>query len=335
MAGLRLPIPPTWRRHSWVLTLLVGLAAVLLPQVDPDPYLVSVATQAFVYMGLGLGLNMVVGYAGLLDLGYAAFFAVGAYGSGILATVYHWPILATVPAVILMAILAGLVIGGPTLRLRSDYLAIVTLGFGEMIQIIANNLSITGGATGIYGIPPITVFGFQMLEPVDYYYVLLCIVALYVAISWRIRRSKIGRAWLAIREDEDAALAMGINTVRYKLFAYVGGAVFASLIGVVYGTAMTAIAPPSFGYEQSVLSLVAVLIGGMGSIPGMLVGGFLVEVVPEAMRSFSSFRLLLFGIVMVLVMIFRPQGVWPEQRLRWRQRREPALDAGAAAEEVP
>lgn len=333
IARLGAAIPDSWRRYAWVGTAIILLIAIFFPQADPDPYLISVATQALVYMGLALGLNMVVGYAGLLDLGYAAFFAVGAYGSGILSTEFHMPVLAAAPVVIVMAVVAGLIIGGPTLRLRSDYLAIVTLGFGEMIQIIANNLSITGGATGIYGIPPISIFGYQLLQPVDYYYVLLVIVVAYVAISWRVRRSKIGRAWLAIREDEDAALAMGINTVRYKLYAYIGGAVFASLIGVVYGTAMTAISPPSFGYAQSVLTLVAVLIGGMGSIPGMLVGGFLVEAVPEAMRSFSTFRLLLFGIVMVLVMIFRPQGVWPERRLRWR-RRVQETDAAKPLEEV-
>ena len=322
---------PDVRRYSWAGILLAIVAVALVPHFDPDPYLISVATLAFVYMGLALGLNMVVGYAGLLDLGYAAFFAVGAYGSAILATTYHWPLLATAPAVVLMAIVAGLIIGGPTLRLRSDYLAIVTLGFGEITQITANNLQITGGATGIFDIPPLSLFGWQLLQPVDYYYVLLGMVVLYAIITWRLRRSKIGRAWLAIREDEDAALAMGINTVRYKIYAYVGGAVFASLIGLVYGAAMTAIAPTSFGYPESVLCIVAVLIGGMGSIPGMLVGGFLVEAVPEALRNLADFRLLLFGVVMVLVMIFRPQGVWPAQSMRWAKR----LTGAARPADVP
>jgi branched-chain amino acid transport system permease protein len=310
---------------------LALLLAVWLPLGDPNPYLVGVATQALVYVGLALGLNMVVGYAGLLDLGYAAFFAIGAYGSSILSTTYRWPIGLTIPAVILMAIISGVIIGGPTLRLRSDYLAIVTLGFGEIIQTTATNLGITGGATGIFGIPPLQIFGIQLIQPVDYYYVLLGLCLVYLAITWRVRRSKIGRAWLAIREDEDAALAMGINTVRYKLYAYVAGAAFASLIGLVYGTYMTAIAPTSFGYEQSVLIIVAVLIGGMGSIPGMVIGGILVEIIPEAMRSFSDLRLLLFGVVMVLVMIFRPQGVWPEQAPRWR-RADPQTAGPAAGE---
>jgi branched-chain amino acid transport system permease protein len=305
---------------AWTGGVLALLAAVLLPVVDPDPYLIGVGTQALVYVGLALGLNMVVGYAGLLDLGYAAFFAIGAYGSSILTTTYHWPIGAAVPAVMLMAILSGLIIGGPTLRLRSDYLAIVTLGFGEIIQTTANNLQITGGATGIFDIPPLSAFGVSLYQPVDYYYLLVGLCVVYLAITWRIRRSKIGRAWLAIREDEDAALAMGINTVRYKLFAYIGGAVFASLIGLVYGAFMTAITPTSFGYEQSVLIIVAVLIGGMGSIPGMVIGGILVEVIPEAMRDFSDLRLLLFGIIMVIVMIFRPAGVWPERPLTWARR---------------
>jgi branched-chain amino acid transport system permease protein len=295
--------------------ILALAAALLLPVVNPDPYLIGVGVQALVYVGLALGLNMVVGYAGLLDLGYAAFFAIGAYGSSILTATYHWPLGAAVLAVIAMAILSGLIIGGPTLRLRSDYLAIVTLGFGEIIQTTANNLQVTGGATGIFDIPPLAAFGVTLYQPVDYYYLLIALSLLYLGITWRLRRSKIGRAWLAIREDEDAALAMGINTVRYKLFAYIGGAIFASIIGVVYGAFMTAITPTSFGYEQSVLIIVAVLIGGMGSIPGMVIGGILVEVIPEAMRDFSDLRLLLFGIIMVLVMIFRPSGILPERPL--------------------
>lgn len=308
---------PNGSRRSRGFISLVLLVLIIAPFVLHSTYYLSVATQAGVFIGLALGLNMVVGYAGLLDLGYAAFFAIGAYGSSILSTVLHWPLIATLPAVIAMAIVAGLIIGGPTLRLRSDYLAIVTLGFGEIIQITATNLQITGSATGIFDIPPLSAFGFQLDRPIDYYYVMMFVVVLFAFVVSRLRRSKIGRAWLAIREDEDAALAMGINTVNYKLYAYVGGAVFASIVGLVYGALMTAIAPTSFGYEQSILIIVAVLIGGMGSIPGMIIGGIIVEAVPELMRSFSDFRLLVFGVIMILVMIFRPQGVWPERREKW------------------
>ena len=227
--------------------LAIGLFVLVLiaaPIIYPSTYFISVATQAGVYIGLALGLNMVVGYAGLLDLGYAAFFAIGAYGSSILSSLLHWSLLETLPLVLIMAVISALIIGGPTLRLRSDYLAIVTLGFGEIIQITATNLNITGGATGIYDIPPLSLFGFQLLQSIDYYYVLLFLVLLFAYFVSRLRRSKIGRAWLAIREDEDAALAMGINTVNYKIYAYVGGAIFAAVIGLVYGALMTAIFRP-------------------------------------------------------------------------------------------
>ncbi|WP_274434641.1 branched-chain amino acid ABC transporter permease [Alicyclobacillus sp. ALC3] len=311
----RLPTVLSGRNGVFVVGLV--LVFIMAPIVYPSSYFISVATQAGIYIGLALGLNMVVGYAGLLDLGYAAFFAIGAYGSSILSSVLHWPLLATLPFVLIMAIISALIIGGPTLRLRSDYLAIVTLGFGEIIQVTATNLNITGGATGMYDIPPLSLFGFQLTQGIDYYYVLLFLIVLFVYVVFRLRRSKVGRAWLAIREDEDAALAMGINTVNYKIYAYVGGAIFAAIIGLVYGALMTAVAPTSFGYQQSILVLVAVLIGGMGSIPGMIVGGILVEAIPEVMRSLSDYRLLVFGVIMIIVMIFRPQGIWPERRVRW------------------
>jgi branched-chain amino acid transport system permease protein len=260
---------------------------------------------------LAVGLNIVVGYCGLLDLGYAAFFAIGAYTSGILATRLDWPLLATIPAVLLAAVLAGVVIGGPTLRLRSDYLAIVTLGFGEIIRITANNLEITGGPSGIFGIPGITIGGLDLSGPVAFYYTCVVAVALAVLGAARLGRSRLGRAWRFVREDEDAAEAMGIHTYKVKLAAYIAGAIWGGLAGILFGAQLTAISPQSFTFLWSALILMAVVLGGMGSTPGVVIGAIFVSVLPELLRGAADYRYFIFGVLLIVVMIFRPQGMWP------------------------
>lgn len=289
--------------------------AALLPQLTHNDYVISVAFQAEILMCLALGLNIVVGYAGLLDLGFAAFFAIGAYTTGLLSTKAGWPILATLPPAVLFAIVGAVFVGSPTLRLRSDYLAVVTLGFGEIIQATVNNLPQTGGATGIFGIPPLTIGSLQVVTPAGYFYVFLVLVAVFAFASTRLRHSRLGRAWLCIREDEDAAQAMGIRTQRYKLYAYIGGAVLGALTGSLYAPALSAIAPPSFGFGESLLILIAVSIGGMGSIWGAVLGGLLVELLPEALRQFAQARLLVFGLALIVMMLLRPHGLLPEGAL--------------------
>lgn len=288
------------------------VAAVLFPLLFPNPYFVELGVQVGFYMVLAVGLNMVAGFCGLLDLGYAAFFAIGAYTTGILTTRLHFSFWLTIPFAVLFAAVAGVIVGGPTLRLRSDYLAIVTLGFGEIVQITANNLSITGGATGIFGIPPLRLGSHLITGKTDYYYLMLVLVILAVIGANSLRHSRVGRAWHFIREDEDAALAMGVNTALFKLYAYITGAIWASVVGTVYAVSMTAIAPESFSYSQSVLILIAVILGGLGSIPGVLIGAVIVTVLPEILRDVSVYRLLIFGVLMVVFMILRPQGIWPE-----------------------
>jgi branched-chain amino acid transport system permease protein len=302
---------------------LIGLAvAVLAPFVNATPYALSVMTSALLFVMLAVGLNIVVGYCGLLDLGYAAFFAIGAYVSGVLATKYGWPLLSTVPVVVVAAVLAGVVIGAPTLRLRSDYLAIVTLGFGEIIRITANNLDITGGPSGIYGIPGLEVFGIDLSDPVALYYTCVVIVALAVLGAARLGRSKIGRAWRFIREDEDAAEAMGINTYRVKLAAYIAGAIWGGLAGVLFGAQLTAISPPSFTFLWSALILMAVVLGGMGSNPGVVLGAIFISVLPELLREAADYRYFVFGLLLIVVMIFRRQGLWPAFAAERRGRRD-------------
>lgn len=325
--------------------MLVALvAAALLPATGQGNYVMSIAVQIEILMCLVLGLNLVVGYAGMLDLGFAAFFAIGAYATGLLSVDLHWPILATIPVSVGAALIGAVFVGVPTLRLRSDYLAVVTLGFGEIIQEIVTNLNQTGGPEGITGIPPLRIGSLVVTTNDGYYDVFLVLVAVFVAVSFRVRHSRLGRAWLAIREDEDTAQAMGIKVRRFKLYAYMAGSVFGSITGSLYGPAFIAIAPPSFGFNESLLVVMAVSIGGIGSIWGGLLGAGIVVAFPEVFRQFAQARLLVFGVVLVLIMVLRPQGVWPESGLGLeraarvvsglqRRRAGRTASAGAAAAE--
>lgn len=318
--ALTLVDSPGARRAEGAGLVVVLAFGALLPQLTANQYYVSVGMQVEVMMCLALGLNMVVGYAGLLDLGFAAFFAIGAYTTGLLTTDLHWPVLLSIPPALVLALIGAVIVGVPTLRLRSDYLAVVTLGFGEIIQNIVNNLNQTGGPTGIFGIPPLAVGGFQIVSAAGYYYVFFVTLLVFIGVSWRVRHSWLGRAWLAIREDEDVAQAMGIKTRRYKLYAYMGGAILGAITGCFYAPAMIGIAPPTFGFMESLLVVMAVSIGGMGSLAGALFGALVVMAGPEVLRAFSQARLLVFGLVLVVMMMARPQGVWPEGGLGLRRR---------------
>lgn len=296
-------------RKKIAVVLLLAVACVL-PFLSNN-YWLDVATLALFYVVLAQGLNVVVGFAGLLDLGYAAFFAVGAYTTGILMTVYQWSFWLTLPVSMAFAAIVGVIIGAPTLRLRSDYLAIVTLGFGEIIRILAINLTITGSASGIYGIPRPSIGSYVLGGQTDFYYLILIIAVLVVVAVKRLGTSRIGRAWMYIREDEDAAEAMGINRINMKLLAYSIGAVIGSLAGSVFAVKMSAIAPLSFSFTQSIMILLAVVLGGLGSIPGVVLGAVLVIALPELLRSVEDWRYLIFGAALVAMMLFRPQGLWP------------------------
>jgi branched-chain amino acid transport system permease protein len=301
-----------------------------------------------------LGLNVVVGFAGLLDLGYVAFWAIGAYTAGILtgaanytmelragtATIadkpvwegWMWLILFVA---LVVAVIAGIILGSPTLRLRGDYLAIVTLGFGEIIRITANNLdSVTVGPRGIASIPhpeihagPIDLEWGTLVDD-KYYWLLLVFVVLWIVAIRLLDRSRIGRAWVAIREDEVAAAAMGVPVVRMKLAAFVIGASTAGIGGVIYAEQVNFINPPTFSILQSILILSMVVIGGMGSIKGAVLGAALVVLLPEIFRGFEDYRFFLFGVALVVIMIVRPQGLWPSRR------RELELKSGLKEDEL-
>ncbi|MBF0528059.1 MAG: branched-chain amino acid ABC transporter permease [Deltaproteobacteria bacterium] len=301
------------RRNQYILGAALLATFIIIPSIANN-YIVEVLTNTWFYVVLALGLNIVVGYAGLLDLGYAAFFAVGAYTTGILCTRYGFNFWLTIPCAVLLGIVVAVIIGFPTLRLRSDYLAIVTLGFGEITRIAVRNLEIAGRASGIVGINRPSIFGMELSQITHFYFVFLILALLAIFASYRLQFSRMGRAWQYVREDEDAAEAMGINRVWVKLNAYIVRSIFASVAGCFYAVKMTAISPESFSFNQSILVLLAVVLGGMGKIPGMIFGAFALVLFPEVFRGIGAMRMFVFGLALLILMIFRPQGIWPERR---------------------
>jgi branched-chain amino acid transport system permease protein len=312
---IRLPrrAQPTTTRAG--LTVAAAAVALLLPLVL-GAYPMSVAVTVVTYAILGLGLNVVVGYAGLLDLGYAAFFAIGAYTSSMLQVYTHWSFWETLPAAVIAAAVSGCIIGYPTLRLRSDYLAIVTLGFGEIVRITVTNLSVTGGPNGLYGIPPATVFGTVITSEDALYYLGLFFLLIAVVFTGLLSRSRLGRAWRTLREDETASEAVGVPATKVKLLAYVMGAMVGALAGMFFSAQFGTIDPTSFTFTTSVTILIVVIVGGMGSIPGMILGALIVVALPEALRPIASYRLLIFALGLIVLMLVRPQGLWPASRSR-------------------
>jgi branched-chain amino acid transport system permease protein len=277
------------------------------------------------YVLMGLGLNIVVGFAGLLDLGYVAFFAIGAYTAGLFTSMrsslaWGWSFWAAWPVAMFFAAMAGILLGVPVLRMRGDYLAIVTLGFGEIIRVLALSDLLKpyfGGAQGILEIPKPVVGGLTLLTSQYLYYLILlgCLVAIFI--SWRLSDSRVGRAWIAIREDEDVAEAMGINLVQYKLFAFAIGALFAGGSGAVFGSKLSSIYPHSFNLIISVNVLCLIIVGGVASIPGVVVGAFAMLFLPEVLRFAAEYRYLMYGAALVVMMLVKPEGLWPaEQRRR-------------------
>jgi len=320
----------------WVGFALIGFALAVLPfaLTQVGTTWVRITNYAILYILLALGLNIVVGFAGLLDLGYIAFYAVGAYVYALLASPQfglHLPFWVILPIGAAVAALFGAMLGAPTLKLRGDYLAIVTLGFGEIIRIFLNNLSrpvnITNGPQGITGIDPFTLPGFRFDSPIKYYYLLLAVVLIVIVINLRLQNSRIGRAWEAIREDEIAARAMGINTRNLKLLAFAMGASFGGIAGGMFSAIQAFISPESFILVESIMVVSMVVLGGMGNVWGVILGALLLSFVPEILRWTVTpvqealfgrmliepevIRMLLFGLALVLVMLFRPAGLLP------------------------
>ena len=335
------------KNAKWAGMALVAAALAVLPflLVQAGTSWVRITNYAILYCLLALGLNIVVGFAGLLDLGYIAFYAVGAYAYALLASPHfglHLPFWIILPIGAAVAALFGVLLGAPTLKLRGDYLAIVTLGFGEIVRIFLNNLSrpvnVTNGPQGVAGIDPLRIGGFsfaqperwlglQLSGPIKYYYALLALLLAIIAVNLRLHDSRVGRAWEAIREDEIAARAMGINTTALKLLAFAMGATFGGVAGGMFAAIQGFISPESFVLVESIMVVSMVVLGGMGNVWGVILGALLLSFTPEVLRwtvdplqravfgrsliDPEVIRMLLFGLALVLIMLFRPAGLVP------------------------
>jgi len=348
-----------------MIVIALALAALPFALASVGTAWVRITNLAILFVLLSLGLNIVVGFAGLLDLGYIAFYAVGAYVYALLASPHfnlHWPFWVILPLGAMLACFFGVLLGTPTLKLRGDYLAIVTLGFGEIIRIFMNNLSqpvnITNGPQGITLIDPFRIGSFSFAQPqtfaglnfsgpVKYYYLLLVVLLAVIVLNLRLQNSRIGRAWEAIREDEVAARAMGINTRNLKLLAFAMGASFGGVAGGMFSAIQGFISPESFVLVESINVLAMVVLGGMGNIWGVILGALLLSFVPEVLRYTVGpvqqqvfgrtiidpevIRMLLFGFTLVLMMLFRPAGILPSAT---RKRELETRRAAAAAPAV-
>lgn len=317
----RLADDPTLSRRALIGAAVAALIFPWLVSTGQNFYHVNVMVSALIFVVLGLGLNITVGLAGLLDLGYIAFFAVGAYTYALLNKAFGFGFWTCLPLGGLMGMLFGTLLGFPILRLRGDYLAIVTLGFGSITKIVLENWdTVFGGAAGIAGIPRPAFFGIALdgrQKAVYSYYLVLALVALTIFVTNRLKNSRVGRAWMALREDEIACVAMGVDMARTKLSAYALGAFWAGLVGVLFAAHNNFINPDSFTFMDSAMILAMVVLGGMGSILGVIIAALALKLLPEYLRAFAEYRMLVFGAVMVLMMIFRPQGLINNMRRKY------------------
>ena len=340
---------------------------------------VRIIDMTLLYVMLALGLNIVVGFAGLLDLGYIAFYAVGAYGAALLSSSQlsdnfvffqqlfpdglHMPFWVIVPLGAFLAAAAGIMLGTPILKMRGDNLALVTLGFGEIIRIFMNNwgkdsYNLTNGPRGINRIDPVTLFGYPLDRPLDlgftvltkeflYYYLFLLLAVLTVFVCYRLQNSRLGRAWMALREDDIAAKAMGINVRNIKLLAFSLGATFGGVAGAMFAAFQGFISPESFSFMESIVILTMVVLGGMGHIPGVILGAVLLSLLPEFLRftvepvqqmlfgrllvDTAILRQLILGAAMLLIMLFRPKGLWPRPEHKAKKHEMPAISSDTPA----
>jgi branched-chain amino acid transport system permease protein len=332
-------LPPRQQRTLRWGGIGLGILVLLVLPVLMRTYLSEVIDNVGLYVLMGLGLNIVVGFAGLLDLGYVAFFAIGAYTMALLtpsefgvANLSFWTAL---PFSVLAAVVMGIFLGVPVLRMRGDYLAIVTMGFGEVVRILVLSDFLApalGGAQGILKVPNPSVGALEIVKPEHLYYLILagCLLALFI--SWRLRDARLGRQWMALREDEDVAEAMGINLVKTKLLAFAIGAAFSGLSGAIFAAKLGSIFPHSFKLEVSIYVLCLIIVGGMGSLPGVIVGAFFIMGLPELLREFAEYRMLMYGALLIVMMLARPEGLWPsETRKRELRAAEEAVPAGGGS----
>lgn len=317
----------------------MGVVLLLLPPVL-GIFFSEILDNVMMYILMGIGLNIVVGFAGLLDLGYVAFFAIGAYTMGALTSpelgffnMTYWQAL---PFAMTASVLAGILLGLPVLKMRGDYLAIVTLGFGEIVRLLALSDWLRpwlGGTQGIQLVAQPQLGGFVLNTQQELYYLFLAGVGIVAFIAWRLKDSRIGRAWMALREDEDVASAMGINHITIKLMAFATGALFSGVAGTIFAAKLTSIYPHSMNFLVSINVLCLIILGGMGSIPGVFVGALVLIGAPDLLREFAEYRYLVYGALLVAMMLTRPEGLAPEarRRLELHEAEEEALPQNVAA----
>jgi branched-chain amino acid transport system permease protein len=310
----------------------VAILILLLPQIL-GIFFSEVLDTVGIYVLMGLGLNIVVGFAGLLDLGYVAFYAIGAYVMGVLTSTglgfFHLTFWEALPFALVGSVIAGVILGLPVLKVRGDYLAIVTLGFGEIVRLLALSdwlRPYLGGTQGIQSIAQPRIGSIILDNQADLYYLILAGILIALFIAGRLKDSHLGRSWMALREDEDVAQAMGINTLATKLMAFATGAFFSGLAGAIFAAKLTSVYPHSFNFLVSINVLSLIIIGGMGSIPGVIVGSLVMVGVPELLREFAEFRLLAYGAVLVAMMLIRPEGIIPEARRRLELHEEELIE---------
>lgn len=346
----RWAVAPQWQR--WLVYAGCIVVALLPMSESVSNFLAPESGQAVwffpvgIYILLALGLNVVIGHAGLLDLGYVAFFAIGGYSMAVFGVKYGWDFWAILPLGVCLAALSGILLGAPTLRLRGDYLAIVTLGFGEIIRIIAVNTGYLGQSNGISNIPSppsieglhigdLEIFNYRLLalDPRPFYVLLVALCVIVIVFVRRLEKSRVGRAWTALREDEDAAEVMGVPTFRFKLLSFAIGAAIGGAAGVMYATSTQFVVPDNFQFMLSATILAGVVLGGAGNMPGVILGAFLVGWLPERFRVLQDYRVLLFGAALVLMMALRPEGLLPS-RTRKSEIAEGAGGMGSLGAEV-
>jgi branched-chain amino acid transport system permease protein len=333
-------LPPAGQRALRITSfLLLFIILLALPQIL-GLFLSEVLTIVGLYVLLGLGLNIVVGYAGLLDLGYVAFFAIGAYTMAVLTSpelgFFNLSFWGALPFTIIMGVISGVLLGVPVLKMRGDYLAIATLGFGEIIRILVLSDFLRpwlGGAQGVGKIPKAHIGSIEFGTPQQIYYLILAGCFLVGFISWRLRDSRLGRAWMAVREDEDVAQAMGINLVATKLLAFATGAAFSALSGAIFASKLSSVYPHSFNVMISINVICLIIVGGMGSIPGVIVGSIALVGLPELLREFAEYRLLVYGAALVAMMLLKPEGLWPEEVRRRELHEEELVETKEASQD--
>ncbi len=324
-------MPPPARGLLRAALMAAGVLLLLLVPVAGGPFVAQVVVIVGLYTLMGLGLNLEVGLAGLLDLGFVAFFAIGAYTVGLLTStgplgIAHWSFWAAVPVAVLVSLVAGVILGIPVLGIRGDYLAIATLGFGEITRLLVLSDFLRpwlGGSQGVLAIPKPFLGPYELSGPQHLFYVTLAGSALVAYVAWRLERSRLGRAWMAIREDEDVAEALGVNLVQVKLLAYGLGAAFAGVAGAIFAVMVGSVFPHSFQLLISINVLALIIVGGLGSTPGVVVGSLALVGLPELLREFGEFRFLVYGAVLVAMMLLRPEGLLPAAAQR-RELRETA-----------